>query len=1165
LSQDDGNPMRILLVDDDVADREILLQALLRNDGTEPRVRQADTVEDALAALREQPFDAIVLALPLSGPDGNAPLRRVLEETRATPVIVLTEELTPEMGLEAIRQGAQDFLIKGRTDGDVLRRSLRYAIARARAEARTRHLSEILRAIRNVNQLIVREKDPDRLVRQACELLLEARHYYGVWILARGSSALPRCVAHAGFGGNGNLFRDLERADWEPPCCEQALASPSGFAALDPAKDCRDCSMRESAGASGLACCAMTHGGRVYGFLGVASGIRLNPGGEESALLRELAGDIAYALHGIETARQRRETHRVLDEIFRGSRDGFVMVDAAGRITDANQAFCDMLGYSLEELKALDSFYQITPAEWIEWERTEIWENRLLKQSYSGLYEKEYIRKDGTVFPVELQSYTVHDDAGRIVYLWGVARDITKRKQIERQMEDSRRRLRVAADAAGFGVWDRDVETGRLMWDDRMYELYGMTPERFHGDFEAWKACLHPDDVDAAIHAIERAESGERAFDTEFRIIRPDDEIRHLKAYAQVLRDDEGRPVRMIGVNYDITDMRRAEAALRSSEEQKNLILNATSEMVAYYDNSLRVIWANRAAVKTAGKPADDLIGRHCFKLWHDRDAPCPDCPVQRTRETGRPDEAEKTMPSGQVWSLRTYPVFDERGVVTGVVEFGEDVTDSRRAEREIEQLARFPEENPGPVLRIEENGTIAYRNKASDIFIEALLEGSGELTDAWRTRVRQALQTGKRDLVSIVHGKRSFDVTVSPVPSGGYINLYASDVTERARMEDQLRQAQKMDSIGRLAGGVAHDFNNMLMAILNYAELARDEEESGQPVAPVLDEITKIAKRSAALTHQLLAFARRQTVKPKVLDLNDTIEGMLKMLRRLLGEHIVLVWEPGRHVWNVRMDPSQVDQIFANLCLNARDAIEGSGEITIETDVAHIDETYCANNVEARHGEFAVISVSDDGCGMSAQIRSQIFEPFFTTKATGEGTGLGLATVYGIVKQNGGFVNVYSEPGEGTTFRIYLPRHISHSPAEEAKSAPERDLSGSETILLVEDEESIRVSLRRFLVKFGYTVLVAASPREALQLVAEHAGPIDLLLTDVVMPHMSGRELADRLQADHPDLKVLYMSGYTANTIAHHGVLDQGVHFMSKPFTRDELGLKMRDVLEAD
>ncbi len=387
----------------------------------------------------------------------------------------------------------------------------------------------------------------------------------------------------------------------------------------------------------------------------------------------------------------------------------------------------------------------------------------------------------------------------------------------------------------------------------------------------------------------------------------------------------------------------------------------------------------------------------------------------------------------------------------------------------------------------------------------------------------------------------------------------------ERKRTENQLQQAQKMESIGRLAGGVAHDFNNMLGVILGHVELAMDKINPSDSLYNDLQQITQAAERSANLTRQLLAFARQQTISPITINLNDTVESMLKMLQRLIGEDIELKWLPSCDVWPIRMDPIQIDQLLANLCVNSRHAIDGVGKITIETENECLDHAYCREHTGFIPGEYVRLAVSDNGCGMDRETLSRIFDPFFTTKQTGEGTGLGLATVFGIVKQNNGFINVYSEPGQGTTFTIYLPRHIGKSDQTVIENPSKSVVQGHETVLLVEDEQSLLDLGKMMLEKIGYRVLTAHTPGEAIDLAAKHAGDIHLLLTDVVMPEMNGRDLAKRLLTLYPTLKRLFMSGYTANVIAHHGVLDEGVNFIQKPFTLQSLAEKVREVLDTE
>jgi PAS domain S-box-containing protein len=447
------------------------------------------------------------------------------------------------------------------------------------------------------------------------------------------------------------------------------------------------------------------------------------------------------------------------------------------------------------------------------------------------------------------------------------------------------------------------------------------------------------------------------------------------------------------------------------------------------------------------------------------------------------------------------------------------------------------------------------------------------------RNRVIRDLQNGRKVVGQEFRFKKKDGGIISGLFSAETILLKSqrcilssiNDITERKRaeeekdkMEAQLLQAQKMEAVGRLAGGVAHDFNNMLSIIIGHAEMLLDEIAPDDPFYHGVMEMKNAAQRSADLTRQLLAFARKQTINPKILDLNETASGILKMLRRLIGEDIDLAWIPGLDVWPVKMDPGQIDQILANLAVNARDAIGGVGAMTIETSNVVFDESYCRTHEGFKPGSYVMLAVSDTGAGMSKETLDLIFEPFFTTKELGKGTGLGLATVYGIVKQNSGFINVYSEPGRGTSFKIYLPRVEVQALKAQSPRMGQGDLRGTETVLLVEDEESILTLGKAILERRGYVVLAAHRPDEALRIAESQLGPIHLLITDVVMPGMNGKDLRDKLKALRPGIKCIFMSGYTANVIAHHGVLDEGVDFLQKPFSVKTLAEKVREVLDA-
>ncbi len=381
--------------------------------------------------------------------------------------------------------------------------------------------------------------------------------------------------------------------------------------------------------------------------------------------------------------------------------------------------------------------------------------------------------------------------------------------------------------------------------------------------------------------------------------------------------------------------------------------------------------------------------------------------------------------------------------------------------------------------------------------------------------------------------------------------------------IEEQLRQSQKMEAVGRLAGGVAHDFNNMLTVITGFTELALSEIDHSDPLFRILSQIDKAARRSSILTKQLLAFSRQQVISPNPIDLNLKIADTIGMLQRLVGEDISFTLIPGDCLWTVYLDPVQVDQILTNLAVNSRDAIQDTGNIIVETSNISLDESYSDSRPDFSPGDYVMITFTDDGCGMTMEVAGKIFEPFFTTKEHGVGTGLGLSTVYGIVRQNGGFINVYSEPGEGTTFKIYFPRFKS-TPHVIKESAEPESITGSETILVVEDEEQILSFIQEALEIHGYHVLGTEKPEEAIELCEKQGGGIDLLLSDVVMPAMNGKELAERIKTIIPGIKTIFMSGYTVNVVAHRSILDEGVNFIQKPFDVKTLGIAIREVLDS-
>ncbi|PKN30373.1 MAG: PAS domain-containing sensor histidine kinase [Deltaproteobacteria bacterium HGW-Deltaproteobacteria-21] len=668
----------------------------------------------------------------------------------------------------------------------------------------------------------------------------------------------------------------------------------------------------------------------------------------------------------------------------------------------------------------------------------------------------------------------------------------------------------------------------------------------------------------------------------------------------------QGRSVHIAAIR-DVTLRTRAEEAMRESERRMAQIIEFLPDATFVIDTQGKVTAWNRAMESLTGVSAQDMLGRsrYAYALpFYGRERPVLiDCALKRDEEIARTyssfyDEGTRLVSetylsdfkgAGPAWLWNTAtPLYDPEGKVIGAIESIRDITAHKNAEEELREAQRIA--RMGRWELNLSNNRLHWSETIFELFeidpsefvpsYEAFLETvhpddrqalHRAYTESIHNRTpyqlshRLLMKDGRIKWVNEIC-RTDYDRQGQPLRSVGTVQ----DITEikhaaeeRERLQAQLLQAQKMESVGRLAGGVAHDFNNMLGIISGHAELALAQADPNAPLLQNLEEIVKAAQRSSDLVRQLLAFARKQTISPKVLDLNDAVSGILDMLQRLLGEDIALDWLPGKATWSIRVDPSQIHQILANLLINSRDAMPDGGKITIETANVVFDESSCRDHEGALPGEYVLLAVTDTGCGMTREVLERIFDPFFTTKEVGRGTGLGLSTIYGIVKQNNGFIDVYSEPRNGTAIRIYLPR-AEGEPVLRTKGPEKRSSRGGiETILVVEDEESLLEIGKVFLERQGYTVLAARSSVEALRLAGEFPGVIHLVMTDVVMPDMNGRELAEKLQALRPSIKSLYMSGYPADVIAHHGVLDPDVFFVEKPFSLTDLAEKVREVLD--
>jgi PAS domain S-box-containing protein len=789
--------------------------------------------------------------------------------------------------------------------------------------------------------------------------------------------------------------------------------------------------------------------------------------------------------------------------------------------------------------------------------------------------------------------------------LENLQQDTTERKKAEKALRESEEKYRLVVDNMADVITVMDMNLGFTYVSPSIIRLRGYTAEEVMA--QSLEQIMTPESLQLVARVFEeemKLEASGTADPGRTRILeleeyKKDGSTVWLENHLSFFRDKEKKLVGIIALSHDITERKRAEEKLRESEKSYRDLFENANEAI-FVAQGGKLVFFNPRTVMMSGYSAEELGSRPYIEFIHPEDR---DMFIRRHVRRMKGEELPHNYDiriihkDGNVrWVKLNVVAINWKGK-PATLNFLSDITERKRAEEALVFnniiLRTQQEASLDGILVVDEKDIILSFNqrfvdlwgippdvmesKSDERALQAVVDKLASPEEFIRKvqHLHEIRDEICRDEIYLKDG-RSFDRYTAPMLGAGgkyYGRVwYFRDITERKQAEKereklqaQLNQAQKMEAVGRLAGGVAHDFNNMLAVILGYTEMALGRVDPAQPLQADLKEIMNAAKRSAAIIRQLLAFARKQTIDPIVLDLNETVEGMLKMLRRLIGEDIDLVWRPDSGLWPVKMDPTQVEQLLANLCVNARDAIAQVGKITIETGNAAFDEAYCADHPGFVPGEYALLAISDDGRGMDRETQDKMFEPFFTTKELGQGTGLGLATVYGVVKQNNGFINVYSEPGKGTTFKIYLARQAVEDVEPQKKSEEAIPRSQGETVLVVEDEVSLLKLASEILDKLGYTVLTAGTPDKALRLVENYTGEIHLLMTDVILPEMNGRDLAKQIKAIRPAMKCLFMSGYTADVIAHRGMLDEGVQFIPKPFSMRELAAKVRTVLGSD
>jgi two-component system, cell cycle sensor histidine kinase and response regulator CckA len=870
---------------------------------------------------------------------------------------------------------------------------------------------------------------------------------------------------------------------------------------------------------------------------------------------------------------QMRAPDQVFREIFDQAAVGIAQISLDGTWLRVNSRYCQMLGYSEAELLS-KTLHDINPPN----ECAEILSGR--RQLLEGVIsshsmEKRYVRKDGTIFWGRLHRSLVRDHDNLPQYFIAVVEDITEKIEAARALRDSEQRLRLAM-STGVGLWEHDLRGATPALSPIYAQTFGRSPR----DHTEWFELVHPDDRPHVMALVRESIEKVSEWSTEFRVVGPDGGIRWLLAKGSVLLGDDGRPSRIAGVSLDITARKRAEDALQESEQRFRNMANTAPVMIWVTGPDKLFTFVNKTWLDFTGRTIEQELGNGWAAGVHPDD-------LQRSYEVfSSAFDARRTFQlecrlrrsDGEYrWILCSgIPRSAPGGVFAGYIGSDIDITDLQSEER-FRQLA----ENIDQVFWMFDLGTqrLLYTSPAFEkvwgynsaaigqnqgILMESVHPDDRDRLSSLFPKMRSEPVEASYRIVRPDGSVRWIQARSFPIcdPTGAPYRVagIAEDVTAHRELEEQLRQTNKMEAVGRLAGGIAHDFNNLLTVINGYTDILLRKLDAKTQIRAELNEIRGAGQRAQELTSQLLAFNRTQIRTTEVLSLRNVIEDMAKMLRPMIGEDIELVTVYDAELGQVKADRTELTQIVLNLAANARDAMPTGGTLTFETRNIEVDDSYSRNHPRSQPGPHVVLTVIDTGIGMNAKIQQHLFEPFFTTKQVGKGTGLGLATVYGIVSRYGGWIDVKSKLGSGTTFEIYLPRvEVCAIEKTEHPGPLTQPLRGTETVLVVEDQPHVRKLTCAILKEFGYQTLEAAHGEEALRLTTTHNGPLDLVLTDVIMPGMRGPELANRLKGIR-HTPVLFMSGYSESMEGQH---DPEVAYIRKPFTPDALARKVREVLD--
>jgi len=913
-------------------------------------------------------------------------------------------------------------------------------------------------------------------------------------------------------------------------------------------------------------------------------------GWRENKIFRLSSGEVVVVYDDLTVQKQAqvdlRSSNLRLKKYFEQSLVGMAITSVEKGWIEVNDATCSMFGYSEEEFFDL-TWSAMTHPDDLEEDLKEF--GKILSgeiDNYS--IQKRFFRKDGTILFTDLSVNTIRKTDGSIDHFFALINDVTEQKLAEKALLESEVRFKGMFDNMSSGVaifksFNNGEDFIFLQLNRAGQKINKVSLEQVKGRHlsEVFPGTLATGllDVFQDVWQTGKARHNQSVLYKDSRI------TGWREHFIYKLTTGE-----LVAIFNDVTARRKAELALEENERYYRTLLHSLHEDIIVIGKDYRIVDINNSFVKSSGHRREDVIGRHCFEVTHQEIKPCTqqdeyECKLQEVFNTGNAFSCKHTHikqdGSSVYMDILLSPLKDADGNVTHVVEAMRDITEMVEAQEELDRLVTAIEQSADTIVITDTKGMIQYANPAFEnitgyTIAEAIGQNprvlqSGKHEIAFYKEMWEKLTEGNTWVGRFINKKKdgtlyTEEATITPVldASGKIINYVAvkRDITEKLKLETQYRQAQKEESIGRLAGGIAHDLNNLLTPILGYSELLLGDFGVGDPRKDSIDEILQAGLRARDLVRQLLAFSRKQTLEYKSVKINAVVSGLEKLLRRIIREDINISFTLSPEIPDIMADIGQIEQVLMNLTVNASDAMPDGGELGIKTDHVYLDEEFVSSHAKISKGSYILLSITDTGCGIDLETKNHMFEPFYSTKGE-QGTGLGLATVYGIIKQHKGCIDVISEPEQGTEFKIYLPVSDKNLDVDQPEEIPLPSLGGSETILLVEDEKSVRELAETLLKQLGYLVFSASNGREALLMVESFADKIDLLLTDVVMPEMNGKELYEEISKKYSSIAALYMSGYTNDVINSHGVLDEDIIFIQKPFSIRELALKVREAFK--